>query len=92
MKTKLQEFAPSEKQRQPFNKKKYEKKVEKQIEEQAIKIISQLQEQQVDPLGLGAKYKEQYRAFNKQEWETYYPDVEVSVKADVKIEQTGTVD
>ncbi|RBP95830.1 spore germination protein [Cytobacillus firmus] len=92
MKTKLQEFASSKKKRQSFNKKKYQKEVEQQLEEEAVKIITQLKEQQVDPLGLGAKYKEHYRSFDKKEWETYYPDVKVSIKANVEIEQTGTID
>ncbi|MEH7443061.1 Ger(x)C family spore germination protein [Bacillus sp. JJ1122] len=92
MKSKLQEFAPSEKQRQSFDKQKYQKEIEQELEKKAVHIITKLKEQQVDPLGLGAKYKEHFRAFNKKQWEMYYPDVKVSVNANVEIKQTGTID
>jgi spore germination protein len=92
MRTKLQEFASSKRKRQSFNKRKYQKKVEKQIEEKAVKIITQLKAQQVDPLGFGAKYKEHYRKFNKKQWETFYPNIHVSVRANMEIQQTGTID
>lgn len=92
IRTKLQEFASSKRERQSFNKQKYQKEIEQQIEEKADKIITQLKEEKVDPLGLGVKYKEYYREFNKEQWETYYPDVNVSVNAKVEIEQTGTID
>ncbi|MFC7786459.1 Ger(x)C family spore germination protein [Rossellomorea sp. GCM10028870] len=92
MKTKLQEFSSSKRKRQSFNKKKYQKEIEQQLEDRADKIITQLKEQNVDPLGLGAKYKEHYRKFNKEQWETYYPNVPVTVKAECEIQQTGTID
>ncbi|MDX8344551.1 Ger(x)C family spore germination protein [Rossellomorea sp. YZS02] len=92
MKTRLLEYAPSKGKRQAFDKKKYKGKIEKQIEEKSNKIITQFKEHNVDPLGLGAKYKEQYRKFNKKQWEAYYPTVPVSVKAKINIQQTGTVD
>jgi spore germination protein len=92
MSSKLQEFAPSEKQRQSFDKKKYQKQVEKELEINAINIINQFKKHQVDPLGLGAKYKEHYRGFNEKQWKMYYPNIKVTVKADVEIQQTGAVD
>ncbi|MEH7013244.1 Ger(x)C family spore germination protein [Neobacillus niacini] len=92
MKTKLQEFAPSEKQRQSFDKKKYQQQVELELEKSAINIINQFKKHQVDPLGLGAKYKEHYRGFNEKQWKMYYPNIKVTVKADVEIQQTGAVD
>ncbi|WP_163100226.1 Ger(x)C family spore germination protein [Peribacillus alkalitolerans] len=92
MKTRLHEFAPSEKQRQSFDKKKYQKQVEKELEKNAINIVNQFKKHQVDPLGLGAKYKEHFRGFNEKEWKMYYPNVKVVVNADVEIEQTGTID
>ncbi|WHZ04992.1 Ger(x)C family spore germination protein [Neobacillus sp. YX16] len=92
MKTRLHEFAPSEKQRQSFDKKKYQKQVEQELEINAINIINQFKKHQADPLGLGAKYKEHYRRFNEKQWKMYYPNVKVTVNADVEILQTGTVD
>lgn len=92
MKTRLHEFAPSEKQRKAFDKKRYQKQVEQELEINAINIVNQFKEHQVDPLGLGAKYKEHYRGFNEKQWNMYYPNVKVVVNADVEILQTGTVD
>jgi spore germination protein len=92
MKARLQEFSSSKRKRQSFNKKVYQKKVEKQLEKKAMDLITQLKEMQVDPLGLGAKYKEHDRSFNKEKWEKYYPNVKVSVAAKVEIQQTGTID
>lgn len=91
MKAKLQEFAPSEKQRQSFDKKKYEKKVEQQLEKSALAIVTQFQKHKVDPLGLGAKYKEHFREFNEKQWKQYYPNVKIHVNADLEIVQTGSV-
>ncbi|WP_045522269.1 Ger(x)C family spore germination protein [Neobacillus niacini] len=92
MKTRLHEFAPSEKQRKAFDKKRYQKQVEQELEINAINIVNQFKEHKVDPLGLGAKYKEHYRGFNEKQWKMYYPNVKVTVNADVEILQTGTID
>lgn len=92
IKTKLQEFAASEKQRQAFDKKKYQKQVEQEIEKSALSIVSQFQKHGVDPLGLGAKYKEHFRGFNEKQWNVEYPNIKVQVNANVEILQTGSID
>ncbi|WP_223590395.1 Ger(x)C family spore germination protein [Neobacillus bataviensis] len=92
MKTKLQEFAPYEKQRLAFDKKKYQKLVEQASEKSILKIVTQFKKYQVDPLGLGAKYKEHYRGFNEKKWNRYYPNIKVHVIADIDIRQTGIID
>ncbi|NYE07388.1 spore germination protein [Bacillus niacini] len=92
LKTKLQEFAASEKERQAFDKKKYQKQVEQVLEKSALSMVSQFQKHRVDPLGLGAKYKEHFRGFNEKQWNEDYPNVKVHVNADVEIVQTGSID
>ncbi len=92
LKTRLQEFAPSEKKRQAFDKKKYQKQVEQEIEKSALSMVSQFQKHSVDPFGLGAKFKEQFRGFNEKQWNEGYPSVKVYVHADVEILQTGSID
>lgn len=92
LKTKLQEFAPSEKQRKAFDKKKYQNQVEQEIEKGALSMVSLFQKHRVDPLGLGAKYKEHFRGFNDKQWNEEYPNVKVHVNADVEIVQTGSID
>ncbi|MGE7610318.1 Ger(x)C family spore germination protein [Peribacillus frigoritolerans] len=92
LRPRLQEFAPSKKQRIAVDKKKIQKQIEQILEKNALNIVTQFKNHQVDPLGLGAKYKEHYRGFNEKKWKMYYPDVKVHVKADVEIRQTGTID
>jgi spore germination protein len=92
MRTKLQEFSPSAKKRQSFDKKKYIKKVEQQLEKNALTIVSQFQKHKVDPLGLGAKYKEHFREFNEKQWNQDYPTVIIHVNVALEIVQTGSVD
>lgn len=92
LKTKLQEFAPSKKKRQVFDKKKYQKQVEQNIEQSVLTMITKFQKHQVDPLGLGAKYKERFRRFNEKQWKENYPNAKVHINADVEILQTGSID
>ncbi|WP_413301898.1 Ger(x)C family spore germination protein [Bacillus sp. 1P10SD] len=92
MRPRLQEFAPSKKQRMTVDKKKIQKQVEKILEKNALKLVTQFQKNHVDPLGLGAKYKEHFRGFNEKKWQMYYPNVKVHVNADVEIRQTGIID
>ena len=88
----LKEFAPSKKQRIAVDKKKIQKQIEQILEKNALKIVNEFKNHQIDPLGLGAKYREHYPGFNEKKWEMYYPHVKVHVKADVEIQQTGTID
>ncbi|MGG0175616.1 GerAB/ArcD/ProY family transporter [Gottfriedia acidiceleris] len=92
MRPSLKEFAPSKKQRVAVDKKKIQKQIEQILEKDALNIVTQFKNHQVDPLGLGAKYREHYPGFNEKKWEMYYPHVKVFVKADVEIRQTGTID
>ncbi|WP_318238921.1 Ger(x)C family spore germination C-terminal domain-containing protein, partial [Streptococcus pneumoniae] len=54
-----------------------EKDIQKQLDKQATKLIKQLKSLGVDPLGLGAKYKQHYRPFKLEEWRQMYKDVPV---------------
>ncbi|PEJ56692.1 hypothetical protein CN692_16265 [Bacillus sp. AFS002410] len=88
----LKEFAPSKKQRVAVDKKRIQKQIEQILEKNGVKIVTEFKNQQIDPLGLGAKYREHYPGFNEKKWEMYYPHVKVHIKADVEIRQTGTID
>lgn len=92
LRTRLQEFAPFEKKRQVFDKKIYQKQVEQEIEKSVFTMITKFKEHQVDPLGLGAKYKERFPVFNEKQWNVDYPNVKVHVNANVEIVQTGSID
>ena len=92
MKTGLQEFTSPKKQRVPIDKKKIQQEIGKQLEGNALKIIRKFKKHGVDPLGLGAKYKEQYCGFTGKQWKKFYPTAKVHVNIKVDIKQTGIVD
>ncbi|MDV6036444.1 Ger(x)C family spore germination protein [Bacillus sp. SM-B1] len=74
------------------NTKKIEKVVQKQLNTQATKLIKQFKSLNVDPLGLGAKYKQHYRAFKLEEWRQTYKDVPVTIKYTVNITNSGVIE
>ncbi|MGG3564060.1 Ger(x)C family spore germination protein [Neobacillus rhizosphaerae] len=92
MKTRLQEFSSPKKQRVPIDKPKIQKEVAQILEKRSLKLAARFKNLQVDPLGLGAKYKEHDRQFNERTWKSIYPEVQVLVHAKVEIKQTGIVE
>ncbi|WP_431800364.1 Ger(x)C family spore germination protein [Halobacillus andaensis] len=68
---------------------KLEKDFAKHFKENAEKLITQFQENNTDPLGLGNLLKNRRRDFDKEKWEDQYPDVPVNVDVDVEITGTG---
>ncbi|OFD38009.1 germination protein GerHC [Bacillus mycoides] len=74
------------------NTKKIETAVQKQLDVQAAKLIKQFKSLGVDPLGLGAKYKQHYRPFKLEEWKKMYKDVPVKVKYTVNITNSGVIE
>jgi spore germination protein len=46
----------------------------------------------VDPLGLGARYKEHYRPFKLEEWRKMYKDVPITIKYTVNITNSGVIE
>jgi spore germination protein len=71
---------------------KFEKEIEDNIEKDAQRIIRIFQDNEVDPLGLGAKYEAHYREFKLKEWKALYPDVKVTVHVDLNIAHTGIIE
>lgn len=71
---------------------KFEKEIKNNIEKDAQRIIKIFQDNEVDPLGLGAKYEAHYRDFKLKEWKALYPDVNVNVNVDLNINQTGIIE
>ncbi|MDQ0201365.1 Ger(x)C family spore germination protein [Neobacillus ginsengisoli] len=90
--SRLLEFTSPKKKRVPIDKKKIQNQVDKQLEKNALKIIHQFKDNDVDPIGLGAIYKEHYRGFNEKHWKTVYPSAKVHVNVQVAIEQSGIID
>jgi spore germination protein len=70
----------------------FEKEINGMIKKDAERIVGVLQKNEIDPLGLGARYEAHYRDFNLKKWEELYPDVKVGVKVDLTISNSGIVE
>ncbi|WP_410984064.1 Ger(x)C family spore germination protein [Bacillus cereus] len=72
--------------------KRISKEIEKQLNATAAKLIKQFKSLDVDPLGLGAKYRQHYRPFKLEEWRKMYKDVPITVKYTVDITNSGVIE
>ncbi|MBJ8055939.1 Ger(x)C family spore germination protein [Bacillus cereus] len=68
------------------------KNIEKQLNTESKKLIKKIQNLNVDPLGLGSKFKQQYKPFKLKEWNKIYQTVPVRVKYIINIENSGVVE
>lgn len=66
--------------------------VKKTLEKDAARLIKQFKSLGVDPLGLGAKYRQHYRPFKLKEWKEMYKDVPVKVVYEVDITNSGVIE
>lgn len=73
------------------NIKRLEKAVAKKLIERYERLLEQLKELEVDPLGYGEVYRKHYREgrLTKQEWTEKIPDIQVDYKIDVSIISHG---
>ncbi|MEN1937579.1 Ger(x)C family spore germination protein [Paenibacillus sp. 102] len=74
------------------NTKKISKEVEKQLNATAAKLIKKFKSLDVDPLGLGAKYRQNYRPFKLEQWKKMYKDIPITVKYEVDITNSGVIE
>ncbi|GGE78051.1 Ger(x)C family spore germination protein [Priestia taiwanensis] len=72
--------------------KRIERKIDKLWEKKATNLVKTFQELDIDPLGLGAHFKQHYREFNQKEWKAMYKDAPITVKYNVDIVQSGVVE
>ncbi|WP_193743879.1 Ger(x)C family spore germination protein [Halobacillus sp. BAB-2008] len=49
------------------------------------RLIKEMQEQRVDPLGLGEVWKNRIGKFDKNVWDSVYPSIPIKVRANVRI-------
>ncbi len=71
---------------------KIEKQMEQDIKEQAEILIKKFQALKVDPLGLGEQVRSRTRNWDEKKWNDMYPTINVKVKMDVKITESGVVE
>lgn len=77
------------------HKKLYEKigkQMEQDLKEQAEMMIKKFQALKVDPLGLGEQVRSRTRNWDEKKWNDMYPTINVKVKVDVKILESGVVE
>ncbi|MGU7369517.1 Ger(x)C family spore germination protein [Bacillus cereus] len=68
------------------------KNIEKQLNTDSKKLIKKLQNLNVDPLGLGSKFKEHYKSFELEEWKKTYKTVPIKARYIVNIENSGVIE
>ncbi|MFD2704399.1 Ger(x)C family spore germination protein [Salibacterium lacus] len=70
-----------------------ESKVQKQIKTEAADLIQRFQDTNIDPLGFGEKYRSTTRNWNPEKWkESMYPKMDVQVKVNLEILQSGAIE
>ncbi|MBZ9519765.1 Ger(x)C family spore germination protein [Bacillus safensis] len=89
LKGELKEFMKSKKIDKPNILDQVEKEVEKRITQQGEDLVQSFKKQNIDPLGLGLRYRSKDKAMTPEKWQDIYPDADVQVKCHMKIVQTG---
>lgn len=69
-----------------------ENAVEKKIEKECTNLIQRFQEKNTDPIGIAKYYKTQTRGFDLKQFKDNYPNLDINIKANVTIEETGVID
>ncbi|MED4014979.1 Ger(x)C family spore germination protein [Sutcliffiella cohnii] len=59
---------------------------------ECLNLIKRFQEEEIDPFGYGFEVKTRKRGFDIKKWEDQYPDIPVTVNADVTIIERGVID
>ncbi|WP_080844188.1 Ger(x)C family spore germination protein [Cytobacillus gottheilii] len=72
--------------------KEIEKAVNDKIERECSKLVQRFQEKGTDPIGIGKYYRTQTRGFDLKKFKDNYANLDIRIKADVTIEETGVID
>ncbi|GLB60177.1 Ger(x)C family spore germination protein [Cytobacillus sp. NCCP-133] len=72
--------------------KKIENELKDEIEKNSEEIIQQFQEKGIDPLGIGEEVRTRTRKWDQKKWKQLYPDIKITVRAKVKIMETGVIE
>ncbi|KKI93903.1 hypothetical protein WQ54_02335 [Bacillus sp. SA1-12] len=71
---------------------KSEKAFKDEIEKESLALIGKFKELDIDPLGIGDDIRSKSRDFDISKWREKIKDLNVEVKADVLISETGVID
>jgi len=72
----------------------YSEATSKKVKKDVLEVLTKLQEEGVDPLGFGVRYKAT-RLPNKKrnvEWDELYPKVAFEVNANASLKSTGVIE
>jgi spore germination protein len=76
----------------PKIKNEIEKAFEKEIIKESKQLIEQFKELNIDPLGMQDLIESQIRGFGKKEWKETYSKLNVEIKPEVMITETGVIE
>lgn len=68
-----------------------EREFEEVIKREALAMIGQFKALKIDPIGIGDEIRSKSRSFSMDEWEDKISELDVEVKANVVISETGVV-
>ncbi len=68
-----------------------EKSVNSVLEKRAESLINSLQQQGLDPLGIGKRANAHYRDWDVKEWNEQYPELDIKVKFQTNITESGVI-
>ncbi|WP_051556474.1 Ger(x)C family spore germination protein [Alkalihalobacterium bogoriense] len=69
-----------------------EQAVEQHILQTATNLVSRFQELNIDPIGLGEKYRSTTRQWDEEQWKEMYPNMQIQIQVDVSIVQSGSIE
>ncbi|WP_209122541.1 Ger(x)C family spore germination protein [Alkalihalobacillus sp. BA299] len=69
-----------------------EKQMEENLKETATVLVEKFKEKEIDPLGLGEKYRSRTRDWQPEKWKELYSNIEVKLTFDVEIVQSGAIE
>ncbi|MBP1934310.1 Ger(x)C family spore germination protein [Ammoniphilus resinae] len=66
---------------------------EQEIRKNVLKLVKKFQQANVDPIGFGLRYRGSHlnNQTEWQKWEDIYPEIEFTMKAEVKVRGTGSI-
>lgn len=72
--------------------KELEKALKKEIETKSEELLQRFQEKRIDPLGIGEEVRTRTRKWDPKKWEDLYPNLKITVRAKVKILESGVIE
>ncbi|MGY1423666.1 Ger(x)C family spore germination protein [Bacillus cereus] len=88
----IQEISGNSNLQKKGERRKQVKLIEKNLNKEATSLILKLKKENIDPLGIGAKFKKEYRGFEIKEWRKTYAKVPIHIKYSINIYNSGVIE